>query len=251
MGEYVLKITWITIIIAILILFLILWLFVGGEKHEYIGVGPLYSADPYDVDIVLPEQREEPVIRTLPDEKNNSISRFERQLSENQRLQRSLLDSESKRLLAQNEAELLANAITYKPVRKSKGELAIKKIMEQLYGVEFKTVRPPELRSPETGRNLEIDVYSDNIWVNGVRYKIGVEYNGIQHYIYPNFTGQTVEQFKAQIRRDVFKRQAADYHGIYLITVPYTVKEKDMRSYIISLIPDCMLPENYEEPVRG
>jgi hypothetical protein len=253
MGAFTIKVTWVTIVIAILILFLILWLFAGGGHHEYIGVGPLYSSESElypNVEVLLPNQREEPVIQISHNERLPSESRFERELSEPQRLQRMQIQEEYKKLLAKSEAEIKAQSTQYKQFGKSKGERTAKRIMEELYSVEFKTVRPPELRSPETGRNLEIDVYSDNVWVNGTRYKIGVEVNGIQHYVFPNFTGQTIDQFKAQIRRDIYKNEACNYHGIYLITVPYTVKEKDMREYIISMIPDCMLPDTCEAPTR-
>ncbi len=250
MGEYTIKITWITIIIAILILFLILWLFAGGGTHDYIGVSPLYIEETYpQVDVVLPSQRPQQTIQVL-NERLDSGSRFERDLSENQKRQRLQIAKEARELLTQSEEQIKAKALQYRHFGKSKGERTAKKIMEELYGVEFKTVRLPELRSPETGRNLEIDVYSDNVWVNGIRYKIGVEYNGLQHYVFPNFTGQTVNEFKAQIRRDIFKIEAADFHGIYLITVPYTVKDKDMKEYIISMIPKNMLPNDMEAPTH-
>jgi hypothetical protein len=251
MGDYTIKITWITIIIVILILFFILWLFVGGQNHDYIGVSPLYaeeSAYP-QVDVVLPSERTEPTIQMLS-ERVDSVSRFERDLSENQKRQRQQIQEDARQLLAQSEAEIRAQVLLRRPFGKSKGERIAKKILEDLYGVEFKTVRPKELRSPETGRNLEIDLYNDNIWVNGVRYKIGLEYNGAQHYIYPNFTNQTVDEFKAQIRRDIYKREACNFHDIYLITVPYTVKEKDMKDYIISMIPKNMLPDEIEVPTH-
>ena len=252
MGAIEIKVTWITIIIIIIILFFILWLFVGGKNHEFVGINPLFITE--DIDIMQGDQLPETVIQILPNsERMGSYNRFERELSENQRRERIRVDAESREILSETEEQvknrLIADTIK-KPFGKSKGERLAKKIMEELYRVEFKTVRPPELRSPETGRNLELDVYSDQVYVNGIKYKIAVEVSGIQHFVHPNFTGQSVEEFKAQVRRDIFKRTACDFHGIYLITVPYTVKEKDMRSYIISMLPACMLPDTIEEPTR-
>ena len=120
-------------------------------------------------------------------------------------------------------------APTYQPinvVKRSKGEAICCQVMEELTGKRFTTVRPPFLKNPETNRNLEIDCYNDEL-------KIGVEYNGIQHYVYPNFTGQSYEQFINQVRRDEYKIRACDEHGVYLITVPYTVPHDQIRDYLI------------------
>jgi hypothetical protein len=109
--------------------------------------------------------------------------------------------------------------------------------MEELTGLPFDTVRPDFLRNPETGRNLEIDCYNDQL-------KIGVEYNGIQHYVYPNFTGQTYEQFIAQARRDQYKIRACDENGVYLIVVPYTVPNERIRDYIIEKLQPILASSN-------
>lgn len=114
--------------------------------------------------------------------------------------------------------------------KKSKGEEICCSVMEKIYGLPFYTVRPNFLKNPETGRNLEIDCYNPEL-------KIGVEYNGKQHYVYPNFTGMTKEEFYNQLRRDRFKRESCDLNGVYLITVPYTVKHQDIENYIRERLP--------------
>lgn len=114
--------------------------------------------------------------------------------------------------------------------KKSKGEEICCSVMEKIYGMPFYTVRPNFLKNPETGRNLEIDCYNPEL-------KIGVEYNGKQHYIFPNFTGMSKEEFYNQLRRDRFKRESCDANGIYLITVPYTVKHQDIENYIRERLP--------------
>ena len=239
------QVKWLIIILVILFLFFLLWLIYGGNtEHEFIGLKPLYQNLPDDVETILPTQMEQPIIQTLP---NVSVNNIERQLSANQRRERQRIVDESKELLRQSETELrntLARNRENIPFGKSKGERQAKKILEELYNTEFKTVRLPELRNPETKRNLEIDLYSDNVWVNGIKYKLGIEVSGPQHYNFPNFTNQTLEEFRAQVRRDLYKKDACDHHGIYLITIPYTVKDKDMREYIISMLPEVMLPEN-------
>lgn len=109
------------------------------------------------------------------------------------------------------------------------------KIMEEIYQRPFETIRPNFLRNPESGRNLEIDCYNDEL-------KIGLEYNGPTHYMWPNHTNQTYEQFIAQIRRDRYKVEACDANGIYLITIPYNVPYDMIQSFI-----EYYLPENVEK----
>lgn len=107
------------------------------------------------------------------------------------------------------------------------------KIMEDLYGVKFNTHRPDFLRGNK-GRNLELDCFNPEL-------RLAVEYNGEQHYKWPNFTNQTREQFEEQIARDQFKLDACDANGVYLITVPYTVPENKLREYIIHYLPENQL----------
>ncbi|QIN54276.1 hypothetical protein [Cedratvirus kamchatka] len=114
--------------------------------------------------------------------------------------------------------------------KKSKGEEICCSVMEKIYGMPFYTVRPNFLKNPETGRNLEIDCYNPEL-------KIGVEYNGKQHYVFPNFTGMSREEFYNQLRRDRFKRETCDLNGVYLITVPYTIKHGDIENYIRERLP--------------
>ena len=49
-----------------------------------------------------------------------------------------------------------------------------------------------------------------------------VEYNGIQHYEYPNFFHHTKQDFKEQVERDVLKKDLAKSNGWELLVVPYT-----------------------------
>lgn len=112
----------------------------------------------------------------------------------------------------------------------SKGEQICKQSLEKMFGKKFITVRPDFLKNPETSRNLELDCYNEEL-------KLAVEYNGIQHYNWPNFTNQTQEQFINQIRRDKFKLEVCDDNGIYLIIVPYTIKHDDIYDYILERIP--------------
>jgi len=122
----------------------------------------------------------------------------------------------------------------------SKIEAVCCSIMEEIYGVPFTIIRPNFLKNPETGRNLELDCYNSDL-------QIALEYNGPTHYIWPNHTTQTLDQFKAQIRRDQYKVEACDSAGVYLITVPYNVPptREALQTFI-----EYYLPERVQDRLR-
>ena len=124
----------------------------------------------------------------------------------------------------------------------SKGERICCGAMQSIYGVPFDTIRPSWLRNPETGENLELDCYNDDL-------KIAVEYNGIQHYKWPNFTNQTQDQFINQIRRDEAKVEMCKRNDVYLIVVPYTVPHEMISSFILSHLPETIRRRLQEEQV--
>ena len=115
----------------------------------------------------------------------------------------------------------------------SRGEKICCETMEKIYGVKFTTVRPTWLTNPETGKPLELDCYNDEL-------KIAVEYNGIQHYEWPNFTNQSQDEFIDQTRRDRLKLELCDQLGVYLITVPHTIQHNDIPKHIMSLLPETI-----------
>jgi hypothetical protein len=122
----------------------------------------------------------------------------------------------------------------YKNEKKSKGEILCKKAIEEIYEKPFYCVRPNFLKNPETGRNLELDLYNDEL-------KIAIEYSGSQHYKWPNNYHKTYDEFISQVRRDQYKINVCDANGIYLITVPYNVPNEyeSIKKYI-----EYYLPEN-------
>ena len=114
--------------------------------------------------------------------------------------------------------------------------------MEKIYGVPFESIRPNWLINPETGEKLELDCYNEEL-------KIAVEYNGEQHYNWPNFTNQTHTQFINQVRRDELKMELCDRNGIYLIVVPYTVELDKIPEFIISYLPETLQNRLREEDI--
>lgn len=123
----------------------------------------------------------------------------------------------------------------------SKGEELTIRALENIFCKVFYKVNPTKkscmgirlewLKNPRTGRYLELDGYNHDL-------RLAVEYQGQQHYIYPNIYHKTFDEYKKQKERDDFKRRSCDANGVYLITVPYTVKYDDIEKYILGEIPD-------------
>lgn len=104
-------------------------------------------------------------------------------------------------------------------------ELKSCKILEKIYHEPFKKTRPSFLINPETGRRLELDCFNEDL-------RIALEYQGPQHYHWPNYTLQSKEEFLSQLRRDIYKEELCKRNGIKLIKVPYTVPEESLEEYI-------------------
>ena len=107
----------------------------------------------------------------------------------------------------------------------SSGERATRLALERLFRVPFVKVRPSFLVNPETGRRLELDCFNAGL-------SLAVEYSGVQHYHYPNVFHRSIEQFEAQQRRDRYKADMCRARGIYLITVPFTVKNANIETFL-------------------
>ena len=101
----------------------------------------------------------------------------------------------------------------------SKGERCCIEFMELLFnGKKFPKVRPNWLKNKvhNTGRNLELDGFCEELG-------IAIEYNGVQHYEWPNFTGMTRDEFIRQRERDQYKVETCINKDICLIRIPYRV----------------------------
>lgn len=144
---------------------------------------------------------------------------------------------------------------------RSIGELECLRVMKEYYKVDFHTVRTNILTNPETKAWLEIDIFNPDLTVTvkyrgkDYQYRVGVEYNGIQHIVWPNFTRQNLKDFLMQIRRDQYKLRKCDEHNIFIITVPHTIPPSMIKNFIIWFLPHNVLArkerrENGEEVVE-
>lgn len=109
----------------------------------------------------------------------------------------------------------------------SEGEKISRQCIESIFGVPFKNVRLPELINSNTGRNLEIDCYNEDL-------KIGLEYHGQNHYRFIPFFHGTNEKFKESQQRDKMKEDLCKTSGILLIVVPYTTRHDNICKFVKS-----------------
>lgn len=105
------------------------------------------------------------------------------------------------------------------------GELETRAALERLLGVPFAKARPAWLRNHSTGRNLECDCLNESL-------RLCIEYQGIQHYVYPNPFHKSREEFSAQKQRDRLKHALCKAEGVTLVEVPYTVKRQDIQAFL-------------------
>lgn len=98
-----------------------------------------------------------------------------------------------------------------------------REIFEELLNEEFPSCRPDWLKNPNTNRNLELDGYCEKL-------KLAFEYDGEQHFVYPNSFHKSKKEFVDQRKRDDLKERICKIKRIYLIRIPWYVK--DLEQYI-------------------
>lgn len=107
--------------------------------------------------------------------------------------------------------------------------------------------RPQFLKNPETNRCLEYDMYHPKA-------KIAIEYNGKQHYEFPNSFHKTEEEFNKQVARDELKKKISKEKGICLISVSENIvkntknKEAVLEEYIQPYINEWVYDSNKKLP---
>jgi len=222
-------------IVTIVLVIFILWLFVGGGKYEFVGLKPLEST-----------QKAIPYVHHLSHNERSSYARTAEDLWLGSTDVTDILSTAEDPCVVDTTPQLpefIPPAPPPEPKSKkfeSKGERKCREVMERRYGRSFPKVRPPFLRNPETGYLLELDCFCEEL-------QLAVEYNGIQHYVWPNFTHQSYENFIKQRRRDQLKVDLCDLNGVYLITVPYNVPHNQIEDYIIYYLPENVQQRLLEE----
>ena len=208
--------------IVLLIVFFLLWFFLGRQNTQFIGLNPLFSNQPLPQDPfrITPFFSEHLKGMHVPDEQRISI-----------------ITEKPKNTTQKKNLDVIQT--TNRPsFLSSKGQKICCQVMEEIYNEPFSCSRPSWLKNPETGGILEIDCYNEKL-------KIGVEYNGIQHYVYPNIYHKSLVEFKNQVRRDQYKIKKCKEQGVYLISVPYNVPHEKIKSFIMDRLPQPQ--ENNQE----
>lgn len=200
------------IILVIILLFTILWLLFGGKEYNFIGLKPLLldKLDTMDDEMSM-TMEEEKIIEVDP---NNICVDITPELPIEFNKNVCVPDDNQKFL--------------------SKGEKICKETMEKIYGVPFKNTRPNWLKNEITNRNLELDCYNEQL-------KLAVEYNGEQHYKWPNyFKNQNYDNFKDQLKRDLLKKELCEKNDVHLIIVPYNVPYSMIPTFIVYHLPEII-----------
>lgn len=112
-------------------------------------------------------------------------------------------------------------------VRQSKGEKKCREVLERIFKRPFHNKRPLFLFNNITGKPLEIDCCNEDL-------KLGVEYNGKQHYQYVAGLHKNYDAFRNQQYRDEKKQRLCDENNFRLITVPYTIEENNIEEFLIA-----------------
>lgn len=118
-------------------------------------------------------------------------------------------------------------AVCYRDRCRSKAEALAMEVFHDIiasYGGDPHLIkvgaRLPFMKNPKTGRRLELDGWYEP-------WKVALEYNGVQHYEYPNLyhpeTPKGEKDFKDGRQRDIDKNRIAAEHGIHIINVPYYI----------------------------
>jgi len=144
-------------------------------------------------------------------------------------------NSSNKILNLNNKQEIDAQIKKYN--NRSRGEKVCRLILESLFNVSFSSGYPEFLAYSSNSKKdskktkLEIDLYNEKLG-------LGLEYQGKQHYIFVKHFHTNMEGFKNSLKRDDFKRRLCHQNGVYLIEVPYFVKENQLGDYIWNRLPN-------------
>jgi len=245
-------------IIVVLIILLILWLFFGGNEYKD---HELDIANHFYLPKKIERDSSEIVDEICKTEDESNISKTENNLATISNIEDKLIYSEVDEICkTENKEESRINLVikflpsydieyyrdfiltTEKGIKKmekknaneSRGEKLCRSILEKFFNKPFLSARPDFLLNPETNRNLELDCFNQELM-------LALEYNGAQHYDWPNTFHKTFEEFEGQRRRDDLKRRICEASGVYLITVPFRVTHYNLPKYI-----EYYLPENVQ-----
>jgi hypothetical protein len=115
--------------------------------------------------------------------------------------------------------------------------------------VIYRNYRPGFLKSTETGKNLELDMYIPYAFSS----PLALEYNGYQHYEYPNVYHKTLDQFIKLQHNDVMKVEACKREGVVLIQIHYLVdnERSNGKKRTLRALSDSVKVKKLKDYLRG
>jgi hypothetical protein len=120
-----------------------------------------------------------------------------------------------------------------------KMEKYTKELINVLTNKKFEKIKPKWLLNNK-GNLMEIDMYNDEL-------KLGIEYNGIQHYKFTPMFHKTEEDFNKRVNDDKMKVKLCKENNINLISVPYNC---EIKSFIIKKLEELNIPyTNINKPI--
>lgn len=117
--------------------------------------------------------------------------------------------------------------------RINKTEEKCRTIFENIFKVEFKTIRPDWLKNPvPNGKNLELDGFNPTI-KTPIGQGLAFEYDGEQHSKYnKHFHRSGPMEFVYQTKKDTWKDMKCKEKKIILIRIPHFILSHDLERYI-------------------
>ena len=107
-----------------------------------------------------------------------------------------------------------------------------RKIFQELFKKEFRSVRPDWLKNPWTYQNLELDGYNPDI-VTPLGKGLAFEYDGVQHSRFTPLFHSCVGDFEYQVMKDSSKDEMCKDEGVLLIRIPHYVCYWHLKPFII------------------
>lgn len=117
---------------------------------------------------------------------------------------------------------------------KTDGENITRLYLTELFQQPFIKHRLDNMKNPKTGRKLEFDA-----WCVGLN--MAAEYNGPQHYEWPNYTNNTYQQYRDQRYRDEIKRKYCEDNNILFLKIKYTIPLDKIHVYIYCKLLDYVM----------
>ena len=107
-----------------------------------------------------------------------------------------------------------------------------RKIFQELFKKEFRSVRPDWLKNPWTYQNLELDGYNPDI-VTPKGKGLAFEYDGVQHSRFTPLFHSCVGDFDHMWERHSLKDEMCRDEGVLLIRIPHYVCYLHLKPFII------------------